>query len=547
MPEEEAIQLHEGCRHALLPEEGPGRRRYEPQGHRPRRHRLQEDRRSRRLGQRRGRGQGRACSRASRELVKQVKDILDPVDRMDGDSLPVSAFMPHVDGQFELGAAAYEKRGVAVSVPTWDETKCIQCNNCAYVCPHATIRPFALTEEEAKNAPAAAKIVDIKAGKGKGVYKYTMAISPLDCMGCGVCVGQSARSSALTMVPQEGELEQQEVFDYCVAKVAAQGRYAGYHRQGQPVHAAHARVLRLLRRLRRDELRPPRSPSSSATVCTSPTPPAARPSGAAPALPPRTAPNKDGHGPAWCNSLFEDNAEHGLGMYHRPEDASASDLADKTRELIAVEWARPELKEAAQKWLDTMDDGKANAELPRPMLPRWRRASHRRRAGRRSAVRGARCRAQGQGREVLRLRRLQAGAEILDKKEYLAKKSVWIFGGDGWAYDIGYGGLDHVLASGEDVNIFVFDTEVYSNTGGQASKASNIGQVAQFAAAGKEIKKKSLCRDRHAVRLRLRGAGRHGRQPRPDHQGHHARPRLITARPSSSATPPARCTPSRAA
>ena len=152
-------------------------------------------------------------------LVKQVKDILQPVGKMDGDSLPVSAFMPHVDGQFELGAAAYEKRGVAVAVPTWDAAKCIQCNQCAYVCPHATIRPYALTEEEAKAAPAAAKIVDVKAGKGKGVYKFTMAVSPLDCMGCGVCVGQCP-AGALAMVPQEQEAAQQDVFNYCVAKVS---------------------------------------------------------------------------------------------------------------------------------------------------------------------------------------------------------------------------------------------------------------------------------------------------------------------------------------
>ena len=193
-------------------------------------------------------------------VVEQVKNILFPVDKMNGDSLPVSAFVKHVDGQFELGVAAYEKRGVAVSVPAWDETKCIQCNNCAYVCPHATIRPYALTEEEAKNAPAAAKIVPIKAGKGKGVYQYTMAVSPLDCMGCAVCVGQCP-VNALTMVPQESQLDQQPVFDYCVSKVADKKDMQDDTVQRQPVPSAHAGVLRLLRRLRRDQLRPPRDPA----------------------------------------------------------------------------------------------------------------------------------------------------------------------------------------------------------------------------------------------------------------------------------------------
>ena len=424
------------------------------------------------------------------ELVKMVKEILEPVGKMDGDSLPVSAFTEHVDGQFELGASAYEKRGVAVSVPTWDANKCIQCNQCAYVCPHATIRPFALTAEEAKNAPEAAKIVDVKAGKGKGTYQFTMAISPLDCMGCGVCIGVCP-VNALSMVPQEGELAQQDVFNYCVAEVAekkdmqdntvkgSQFKQPMLEFSGSCAGCAETSYARLVTQLFGDHMY-----ISNATGCSS--------IWGGPAATSPYCANKEGHGPAWCNSLFEDNAEHGLGMYIG-QNKIRQDLAEETRQLIAVEWARPELKAAAQAWLDTMEDGEANAEAARAYVKALEDSIctvEELAAVPQFAEHAAELKAKGA--LFCDCEACTIAADLLSKKEYLAKKSMWIFGGDGWAYDIGYGGLDHVIASKQDVNIFVFDTEVYSNTGGQASKASNIGQVAQFAAAGKEVKKKSL-------------------------------------------------------
>ena len=424
------------------------------------------------------------------ELVKMVKEILEPVGKMDGDSLPVSAFSEHVDGQFELGASAYEKRGVAVSVPTWDANKCIQCNQCAYVCPHATIRPFALTAEEAKNAPEAAKVVDVKAGKGKGTYQFTMAISPLDCMGCGVCIGVCP-VNALSMVPQEGELKQQDVFNYCVAEVSekkdmqdntvkgSQFKQPMLEFSGSCAGCAETSYARLVTQLFGDHMY-----ISNATGCSS--------IWGGPAATSPYCANKEGHGPAWCNSLFEDNAEHGLGMYIG-QNKIRQDLAEETRQLIAVEWARPELKAAAQAWLDTMEDGEANAEAAKAFVKALEDSIctvDELAAVPQFAEHAAQLKAKGA--LFCDCEACTIAADLLSKKEYLAKKSMWIFGGDGWAYDIGYGGLDHVIASKQDVNIFVFDTEVYSNTGGQASKASNIGQVAQFAAAGKEVKKKSL-------------------------------------------------------
>ena len=393
-----------------------------------------------------------------KELVKMVTSILDPIDKMDGDSLPVSAFMDHVDGQFELGASAYEKRGVAVSVPVWDSSKCIQCNQCSYVCPHATIRPFALTEEEAKNAPEAAKIVDVKAGKGKGVYKFTIGISPLDCMGCSVCVSVCP-TGALTMTGMESQMDQQSVFDYCVSKVSekkdmqdntvkgSQFKQPMLEFSGSCAGCAETSYARLITQLFGDRMF-----ISNATGCSS--------IWGGPAATSPYCTNKEGKGPAWCNSLFEDNAEHGLGMFVG-QDKIREDLAAQVADL-AANAEKEDVKAAAQAWLDTKEDGTKNQDATKALV---------------AALEACGC---------------DKAKAILAKKSYLNKKSVWIFGGDGWAYDIGYGGLDHVIASKKNVNIFVFDTEVYSNTGGQASKASNIGQVAQFAAAGKEVKKKSL-------------------------------------------------------
>ena len=402
------------------------------------------------------------------ELVKMVKEILEPVGKMDGDSLPVSAFVDHVDGQFELGASAYEKRGVAVSVPAWNSETCIQCNQCSYVCPHATIRPFALTDEEAAAAPAGAQIVDIKAGKGKGVYKYTLAVSPLDCMGCSVCVGICPTKS-LSMVPLEQEAAKQPVFDYMVAKVApkadvesvatvkgSQFKQPLLQFSGSCAGCAETAYARLVTQVCGDRMY-----ISNATGCSSIW-------GGPAATSPYTV-NKCGHGPAWANSLFEDNAEHGLGIFYG-QKAIRDRLAEQTKALIAIDYTDDAIKAAGQEWLDTMADGAANGEATKKYVAAL------------EAVMKADC-----GCEACTL-----GREILASKEYLSKKSIWIFGGDGWAYDIGYGGLDHVIASGEDVNIMVFDTEVYSNTGGQASKSTNFGAVAQFAAAGKATAKKSL-------------------------------------------------------
>ena len=394
--------------------------------------------------------------------VKMVKEIMEPVAKMDGDSLPVSAFMDHVDGQFEQGASAYEKRGVAVMVPEWLPENCIQCNQCAFVCPHATIRPFALTADEVAKAPAVFKGKQMT-GKGCENYTFAMTVSPLDCMGCGVCVNVCpAPNKALKMVPQESQADQQAVFDYAVANIRKKdGMMAETTVKGsqfnQPLlefsgscaGCAETSYARLITQLFGERMF-----ISNATGCSSIW-------GGPAATSPYTVNKVSGFGPAWANSLFEDNAEHGFGMYLGQK--AVRDMLISQVKALREATASDDMKAAIDAYLNTLDDGKANGPAARALIA-----------------------------ELEKDPENEYSKVILPKKSYLAKKSIWIFGGDGWAYDIGFGGLDHVLASGEDVNVMVFDTEVYSNTGGQASKASQIGQVAQFAAAGKTIGKKSL-------------------------------------------------------
>ena len=398
--------------------------------------------------------------------VKMVNELLDPIGKMDGDSLPVSAFKDIADGQFETGASAYEKRGTAVMVPEWDPASCVQCNSCAFVCSHATIRPFILDAKEQAEAPSQIKLADSKHATDT-TMKYTMSVSPLDCMGCGECVTVCPKAGeALKMVPQESQAEEQPVFDYLVANVGkkdikpalvntpigSQYNQPLLEFSGSCAGCAETSYARLITQLFGEQMY-----ISNATGCSSIW-------GGPAATSPYTV-NKDTlKGPAWANSLFEDNAEHCFGMYLGQKVLRDQAIA-KIEEMAASDKATDSFKAAAAKYLETKNDTKANTPATEALIAELEKAA-----------------ADG----------CPTAPEVLAKKDYLAKKSVWIFGGDGWAYDIGFGGLDHVLASGENVNVMVFDTEMYSNTGGQASKASNIGEVCQFAAAGKEIGKKSL-------------------------------------------------------
>ncbi|MEG1044507.1 MAG: pyruvate:ferredoxin (flavodoxin) oxidoreductase [Oscillospiraceae bacterium] len=403
-----------------------------------------------------------------KDLTDYVNNILIPVNAQRGDGLPVSAFIDYVDGEVPQGSAAYEKRGIAVDVPTWDFESCIQCNFCSYVCPHACIRPVVLNEEEAKNAPAEMKLTDMTGMPG---FKFAMSVSALDCTGCGSCVNVCPGKKgvkALSMQPLETQLDSQKGFDYGIkiepkAEVfekfkettvkGSQFKQPLLEFSGACAGCGETPYAKLLTQVAGERMY-----IANATGCSSIW------GGSAPSTPYTV--NHEGHGPAWSNSLFEDNAEYGYGMY-LAQSTIRNGLITKVRAILADTTDSSCAKSATtrtacENYLATLDDAKTNEVATKELV---------------SALNNCSC---------------EKAKEIVKDKEFLAKKSVWILGGDGWAFDIGFGGLDHVIASGEDINILVFNTEVYSNTGGQSSKATPTGAVAQFAAAGKEVKQKDL-------------------------------------------------------
>jgi pyruvate-ferredoxin/flavodoxin oxidoreductase len=430
------------------------------------------------------------------DLKKFVAGVLNPANAQKGDELPVSTFTENADGTFPQGSAAHEKRGIAINVPCWQSENCIQCNFCAYVCPHAVIRPFALSAQESADAPAELKKT---AATGLPGLEFSIGVSALDCTGCGscahVCPGKKGEK-ALVMKPIESQKHEQLNFNYlrslpAKAEVAekfkpstvkgSQFRQPLLEFSGACAGCGETPYAKLATQLFGDRMY-----IANATGCSSIW------GGSAPSTPYTV--NAQGKGPAWANSLFEDNAEYGFGM-HLANKAIRARLVRLTEELIAVEWVTPALKEAAQKWLDTLNDGETNPAA----------AAEYEAALKNGVATVEECLAAPSAELQAHAKELQAKGEkycdcaactlakqILDDADYLAKKSFWMFGGDGWAYDIGFGGLDHVIAANEDVNLLVFDTEVYSNTGGQASKATPTGAVAKFAAAGKTVKKKDL-------------------------------------------------------
>ncbi len=387
-----------------------------------------------------------------------IDNILVPMNRLEGDNLPVSAFAEHVDGSFPSGTAAYEKRGIAINVPHWEVDNCIQCNQCAFVCPHAAIRPVLLDEGEMKVAPAGFVAKDATGAKG---LQFAMAISPLDCTGCGNCAQICpSPKKALVMQPLEEEMNQAPLWDYAMNKVAhkpnpmnkktvkgIQFEEPLLEFSGACAGCGETPYAKLITQLVGDRMM-----IANATGCTSIW------GASAPSMPYTT--NAQGHGPSWANSLFEDNAEYGLGMFLGVEQ-SRDRVADMVKEALTGE-VTAEQKTVMEDWLANMQEGEGTRE----------------RADKLAAVLA------NTQDELLQ--------EIYANKQFFVKRSHWIFGGDGWAYDIGYGGLDHVLASGEDVNVMVFDTEVYSNTGGQSSKSTPTAAIAKFAASGKRTKKKDL-------------------------------------------------------
>ena len=439
------------------------------------------------------------------DLVDYVNNVVFPVNSFHGKDLPVSTFENYADGTSPQGTAAYEKRGVAVDVPTWIPENCIQCNQCSYVCPHAVIRPIAMTDEELAAAPAGTKSKPMTGVPG---MNFAMVISPLDCTGCGSCVTICpAKTKALQMAPIDSQRDQEAVFEYGIdlpAKEEVAAKFKETTVKGsqfkQPLlefsgacgGCGETPYAKLATQLFGDKMF-----IANATGCSSIW------GGSAPATPYTV--NKAGHGPAWENSLFEDNAEFGMGMC-LAQKAVRGRLAELTEKLIASN-ANADLKAAAQKWLDTMDDRAANDQPAKDYIAALEYGvatidelcefvnSDKAKEILGDKVAEAQAHAaelKASGAKYCDCEACKLALEILKDKDYLAKKSVWILGGDGWAYDIGFGGLDHALASGEDINVLVFDTEVYSNTGGQASKSTPCGSVAQFAATGKATKKKDL-------------------------------------------------------
>ena len=398
-----------------------------------------------------------------KDVVDFVNNIQTKVSAQEGNSLPVSAFKDYVDGSTPSGSAAYEKRGIAVNVPVWNSDNCIQCNFCSYVCPHAVIRPVAMTAEEAANAPAGMKMLDMTGMPG---YKFAITISALDCTGCGscanVCPGKKGEK-ALTMDKLANHMDEQPVFDFgttvsekedVVAKFKANTVKGSQFKKpllefsGACAGCGETPYAKLITQLFGDRMY-----IANATGCSSIW------GNSSPSTPYTV--NAKGQGPAWDNSLFEDNAEFGYGML-LAQNAIRDELKEKVENVAASEEASEEVKAACAEWLDTFGSGALNGVATDKLV---------------AALEGIDC---------------PTCKYIVANKAFLAKKSQWIFGGDGWAYDIGFGGVDHVLASGKDINIMVFDTEVYSNTGGQSSKSTKTGAVAQFAAGGKETKKKDL-------------------------------------------------------
>ena len=398
----------------------------------------------------------------NRDVPEFIREVMEPINSMKGDDLPVSAFAGREDGTFPSGTAAYEKRGIAVNVPEWQPDECIQCNQCSYVCPHAVIRPFLLTEEEAAKAPEGTSLIQGIPGALKA-YKFRIQVSVLDCTGCGNCADVCpSKNKALIMKPLESQLEEVPRWTYMHETVGYKDTVVDkfvnvknsqfvqplFEFSGACAGCGETSYIKAITQLFGD-----RMIIANATGCSSIY------GGSAPSTP--YTHNKNGHGPAWANSLFEDNAEYGLGLALG---------ANKLRDRLAIHMdealkngsVSSETKAAFEEWLKDKDNAEASKVASQKVI------------------------------EACSKEKADVAKEILSLKQYLVKKSQWIFGGDGWAYDIGYGGLDHVIATGEDVNILVLDTEVYSNTGGQASKSTPTGAVAKFAASGKKIRKKDL-------------------------------------------------------